>query len=290
MSGTILTDLARPIAHIVHIGAGMGHDLPTYLEAEPGFVTLVEADLDAIAQLESVACDHPGVTVIEAAVSANNRKRAFRRTNFPELNSFRKPTELKELFPGLRTLSEEVVKPTDPVRLIRDLDMSREGSNLLVIEAPGEALGILKALNAADLLLGFDAIRLQEGREALYHRAPTAKDICNFLVKAGYLVGFEAAPEDSERPYLIARVDRVALEATRQIDALTATLAQVQRQCDQIGAEHSAATQQAEELRARLAERDTQIENLQGQHSAATQRAKELDARLAERDTQIENL
>jgi hypothetical protein len=273
MSAAILSDLERPIAHIIHIGAGTGRDLPAYLTANPAAVTLIEADPETAAQLSVTAAAHPSVTVIEAAVSANLRKRAFRRTNFSDLNSFRKPTGLQELFPGLRTLSREAVKPTDPVRLVRDLDLSRKGSNLLVIEAPGEALGILKALKTADLLLGFDAIRLQEGYEALYHLAPTAQDIRSFLVDAGYLVEFETNPEDPERPYLSARVDRKALETARRISDLT-----------------NAATQKAEEQRARLEKRDSEIKQLQEDRDAAAQKAEEQRARLEKRDSEIKQL
>jgi hypothetical protein len=271
MSAAILSDLERPIAHIIHIGAGTGRDLPAYLTANPAAVTLIEADPETAAQLSVTAAAHPSVTVIEAAVSANLRKRAFRRTNFSDLNSFRKPTGLQELFPGLRTLSREAVKPTDPVRLVRDLDLSRKGSNLLVIEAPGEALGILKALKTADLLLGFDAIRLQEGYEALYHLAPTAQDIRSFLVDAGYLVEFETNPEDPERPYLSARVDRKALETARRISDLT-----------------NAATQKAEEQRARLEKRDSEIKQLQEDRDAAAQKAEEQRARLEEVEREAE--
>lgn len=217
MSGAGLSDLTGPMAHIVHIGAGTGQDLAAYLETGAKAITLIEAEPEAIAELNRAALDHPEVTVLEAIVSADTRERPFRRTNFPELNSFRQPTGLTELFPGLRVLSEDPVRPADPVRLITDLELSQEGPNLLVTKTPGESLGILQALEAAGLLLRFDAIRLQEARLPLYQDAADADAIRDHLTGVGYSAGFEAQPEDPDRPYLSAALDRAALQATRRV-------------------------------------------------------------------------
>ena len=223
----LLSGLTRPLTHVVHIGAGAGGDLALYLEAGAKTVTLVEGDAGAVEQLEGLAVAHEGVTVIPAVVSGDTRKRAFWQMNFPDLSSLRAPTGLKELFPGLRVLSKELVIPVDPARLIAPLELSDSGANLLVIEAPGEALGILRALEPDDLLQRFDAIHLQEARVPLYDEAPGADDILAYLVGAGFAARFETSPDDPERPCLSAQLDRMALQHKHRFDALCETLEQV---------------------------------------------------------------
>lgn len=268
-----LADLARPIAHIVHIGAGAGSDLAAYLAAGAGMVTLVEAEAQAVTGLETLADDTPRVRVIEAAVSGDGRKRAFRLTNFPDLNSFRAPTGLKDLFPGLRTLSEDPVTPVDPAHLIGDLDLSAKGApgtNLLVIEAPGEALGILEALAAAQLLERFDMVRLQEGRTALYDGAPTVADSAAFLTGAGFAAHRETAPQDPERPYLVAQQDHPARAPAPQAGA--------------------GAPGRAADMRAQLKARAEQVENLKIERDTSKQRATQLQDRVSEQARQLKTL
>ena len=243
----LLSRLTRPpfasLAHVVHIGAGSGSDLAAYLKAGAGAVTLIEADADVASELAAQVGGKKGVNVIEAAVSGDLRRRPFRRANTPDLSSFRGPTGLKELFPGLRTLSKDPVRPMDPVRLIRGLDLpdpepdsgSDQGSVLLVIEAPGEALGILKALAAARLLTRFDAIRLQEGVARLYHKAASIGEIQRYLRGQGFVAKLEKTPVDLERPYLNAWVDRKALKQkqdTRALAEVRAENAQLTQRCE----------------------------------------------------------
>lgn len=229
---TFLSNLTQPLAHVVHIGAGAGEGVPAWREAGAKTITLIEGDPGIAELLEAQVGADDGVRVVQAVVSGDLRERAFRRMNFPDLNSLRAPTGLKELFPGLKTLSKELVQPVDPARLIAPLDLpdagAENGTNLLVIEAPGEALGILKALAAADLLLRFDMIHLTEAREPLYNKAPPAADILSYLLEAGFSGAFEDNPDDPEMPWLNARLDRVALALKRRFEEMTAKLAQAE--------------------------------------------------------------
>lgn len=219
---TFLANLTLPLAHVVHIGAGTGEGVPAWREAGAKRITLIEGDPETAERLEAQIGTQDGVRVVQAVVSGDVRERAFRRVNFPDLNSLRRPTGLKELFPGLKTLSTELAQPVDPAELIAPLDLSEQGSNLLLIEAPGEALGILEALAAADLLLRFDRIQLSEARAPLYDQAPPAAEILAYLVAAGFSAAFEDDPGDPERPLLLAEIDRAALVRKRQFEAMTA--------------------------------------------------------------------
>ena len=217
MSGVLR--FAGLLNRVLHIGAGSGSDLAAYLEAGARSVVLVEADPERAAALERLAADRPEVRVVEAAVSGAPGTRPFHITSFPELNSFRAPAGLKDLFPGLRILSSAKMVATRPAELVRQMEFpTGEAGALLVVEAPGEGLGILQDLAEAGLLERFGHIVVREAARGLYDGAPAAEDLAGWLGSAGYAVAMEAAPEDPERPYLMARFDHSAA-LTGQLDA-----------------------------------------------------------------------
>lgn len=207
-----LDGLPRPVALVAHLGAGSGEALDRWLASGAETVLLVEAEPEAAADLLARAAGEARVRVVQAAVSGDPRPRPFHVANFADLSSLRAPAPaLRELFPGLRIVSDEVVTPRDPVAVLGDLPGEDKGSALLVLETPGETLGILEALEQAGTLHRFDAICLQEGVEPLYAGAAPMAEIRDRLARAGYDIRDEAQPEDPDRPRLVARLDRAAL-------------------------------------------------------------------------------
>lgn len=277
----ILGDLPRPVARIVHIGAGTGDDLPACLASGAERILLLEADPDIAAQLAAQTAREPRVEVVAATVSADPRPRPFHRTNFPELDSLRAPAAaLKELFPGLKILSRDQVTPADPVALLGKAPAG-EGCQVLVLEMPGEALGILQALQKAGLLSGFDALCLREGRQALYEGAPAAGEIRDWLGAAGFVPWFEPRPEDPERPVLIARLDRKALDDRREIARLTAELEEARAQGAALVTGRDTARAEAEKLRAAQEAAEAKCTKLTDQVGTLTQERDAARSQLA---------
>ena len=294
MSAPSLPELSGSPLHVLHIGAGTGRDLARYLEAGARAVTLVEADAEAIPALQALAAERDNVHIVEAAVSGTPAPRPFRRMNFADLSAFRAPSPaLKALFPGLRSLSEDVLAPVDPVALLHGLNLPAEGELLLVLETPGETLGILHALKAADLLARVDGIRLQEGREPLYEGAPTAGEIANFLTSEGFSAKFDPDSEDPDRPHLIARIDRAAAalrtelesargEASAAQEALATerdSAATLRTELDNALSEAKAAQEALATERNNAATLRTELEGARGEVKAAQ------EALVAERDS-----
>ena len=250
---------AEGLEQLVHIGAGAGDELAAWQAAGVDRMILVEADPDTARALAARVAGEPEVQVIAGAVSADPAPRPFRVCNLPGLSSFRAPAGLEQLFPGLRVLAMREVTPLDPAALVAGLELGPRAG--LVIEAPGEALGILQALRDAGLLDRFAAIRLQEGREALYAGAPTAEAIRAWLVEAGYDAEFEPVPEDPDRPRLIARRNEAARAQAAELAMLRGDLAEAEAEADREAAranaalaERDAAEAVAEALRAELDE------------------------------------
>lgn len=218
---SLLSDLPRPIAEITHIGAGSGSNLSDYLATDAAHILLVEAEADAAAKLRAKTAHHPKVTVVHASVSANPKPRPFYHVSFSDLSSLRAPAKLREQFPGLRILTQETVTPITPESLLAGIETEPTGSRLLMIEAPGEALGILQSLAKAELLQRYDIICLQEALAPLYEGATPAQKIRDFLSDASFVTLFSPNSEDPNRPHLIARLDQASIEREAQLATLS---------------------------------------------------------------------
>jgi DNA repair exonuclease SbcCD ATPase subunit len=230
------------IAHILHVGAGNGADLGFWHSLAPEKITLVEADPQCLPGLQQSADDK--VEVLAGAVSADTQRSTLRRANLAELSSLKEPSGILSLFPGLQTLAQVPVPVHDPAELCGDLALSTEAQNVLVLEAPGEALGILSRLRDAGFLHFFSAILLQEGRQELYSRAGTLEEISTLLKSEHYGLT-EIAGDDPDRPFLQASFDQEKKRLADSIEELRAML-------QQADAENHALLTARQELEARL--------------------------------------
>ncbi len=215
MSDALLSRIAGPVGHILHIGAGTGGDIVGYLRAGPHMVSLVEPDPDALARLHRAVEGHRNLQVIEAAISPDPGAGSLRRFSFGDLNALRAPTGLAALFPGLEELASVPVLLRDPVTLVEGLiEGPGEGTaevaptHVLVIEAPGEALAIVSALAGAGLLVRFGAVRVQEGRVPLYAGAGQLSQVQTLLREAGFTKGAETDNGDPDRPVFSVLFDK----------------------------------------------------------------------------------
>ncbi|WP_300556107.1 hypothetical protein [Maricaulis sp.] len=193
-----------PPGHVLHIGAGYGDMLPVWLDLKPQRITLVEPDPDTLAELRARAEPHARVQVVAAAVTPDPARSVLHRFNFAELNSLTWPTGIRDLYPGLEAIGEETVTARDPVELVRGLDLDPGAAHLLVIDAPGVGLAVLKALQGAGLLARFAALRIRTGRKALYEGEATLDEITAWLKGAGHGPVTLLVTDDPDRPFLQA--------------------------------------------------------------------------------------
>lgn len=244
-AAALLADLPAAPAHILHIGAGQALALDAYLASGAARVTLVEADPDIAAALAARVGDDDRLRVICAAISATEGTRPFHRTNLPDLNAFHAPDKAPALFPGLRMLSSAPLSAMLPTDLLNSLDgPAQDGPQLLVIEAFGEALGILQALARADMLSRFDRVRVQEARDTLYSGIPPLDAVQAALVEAGFVTAPDQRTDDPDLPVLIARMDADE-RLHQQIARLTAERDHAHARIDSLRQERDDAQQRA---------------------------------------------
>ncbi|MGE4327254.1 MAG: hypothetical protein AB7E21_14315, partial [Pseudodonghicola sp.] len=287
MLTSFLAGQVKPIARIIHIGAGAGSELPAYLAAGAASVLLVEARAETAAELALATGTDPRIETLQGAVSADPTPRPFFQTNFPELDSLNPATEaLRELFPGLRILSAKTVAPLDPVTLLQDRPLDAEGQQILVLETPGETLGLLKALADADLLHHFETIFLKEWLQPLYLNAAPAEQILAYLGERDFQTTTEAQPEDPDRPWVAAHLNRAALTLRQHVNTLLAELQTAQAQIAALAEERDQANQALVQHQGDLDTAQAQIAALTGErdqaNQALAQRKGDLDAAQAQ--------
>lgn len=218
--------LTLPADYVLHIGAGSGAAAEAYVRAGLDPVLLAEADPEALPGLQALAQRFKPVQAIGAAVSAQGGQGRFWRCNFPDLSSLSEPAEaLYRLFPGLQVEACVPVETMAAADLLNRCSLPAAGRGLLVIEAPGQALALLEALQAAALLPRFQTVRVQEGCQPLYQGAPGLEALQAGLEELGYTSWLEAAPEDPDRPYAVGWRNTAALETA-------AAAAQLQQRLD----------------------------------------------------------
>jgi len=285
------------VTHVVHIGAGFGSDVPTYVADELSPIVLIEADPEACAHLKALEACHPELQVIQSAVSGQLGPRIFYGTNFSELNSLSRPSGLQKLFPGLQLLSEDSMEAVAVNDLLEELGLPQTGG-LLVLEAPGEALKILQALSSAQWTEAFSVIRVQEGRHSLYEDVPALEEIRYCLCDMGYQVWEDSASEDPDRPYLLGLRGGLADEATAKVQALTQALQHSQNTVDVLCQERDQARSDLVEELERNTNAGQQILGLNSRTQALQEaelqelqrRFMELHAQKAEQDRLLQRL
>ena len=228
--------LSLPADFVLHIGAGAAAAAEGYLRAGLNPVVLAAAEPGALPALQALEQQSGRVRAGAAVVSAEGGPKTVYRCNFPDLSSLAKPAEaLGQRFPGLQTEADSDVETLAVADLVKGGGL-KSGNGLLVIEAPGQGLAILQALQQADCLKPFRTLRVQEGREVLYRGAPGLAGLQEGMEELGFSSWLEADPQDPERPYAaglrngaaMARAEALA-GAQQQLDLCGADLAELQR-------------------------------------------------------------
>ena len=230
--------LGRPdtIGHVLQIGAGRGADLDQWRKLGAATVTLVEADPLHAAALR--ALEGPGVNVLLRAISADPERQCFYRANHAALSSLRVSTGLSELYPGIQIATKLDIEPLDPAELVAGIGVEPDVSNLLVLDAAGESLGILARLKSEGWLKHFSHILLKEGRSELYDGAGTLQDCTDILEADGYNLHIHDEA-DPDWPYLEAGFDHRLHHLQTELSEANAAHAALEAELKALQSEHA---------------------------------------------------
>ncbi|MDR7125931.1 hypothetical protein [Pseudotabrizicola sp. 4114] len=278
-----MTDLAERLNKaeingvILHVGAGQGAQLDSWLATRAKQIFLVEPNAQLADSLTRRAESEPRLTVIASAVADSSGTVPLNIFNFTELSSIREPGDVLNLFPGLRVTERPMVPALAMSDLLAQLPPPDADGDLLVIDAPGAEDIVLKGLADPDSLRRFSRIILQCGTEALYQGGPAAAELSRDLIAQGYA----HTPLTSDDPDFVASLftfDRAAFaqkEALARLQAAEGQTAALQRKLGDLEAEVTLKTSLLDQVRTTLAEM-TASAKAQGDYS------KKLEAQIAE--------
>ena len=251
------------------IGAGNGASLPALRQLGSSRLVLVEAHPRQAEELARRARMDLGEEVWHQAITATAQGNVTLHVlNNPNYNSLMSPSGLLTYFPNLRAISNLEAPSRTLTESITALSPAVEDDNLLILDAPGQALELLKATSPS-ALQSFAWIIINGAVETLYSGGSTAIESAYWLQK----LGFDPVSEDQEALYPHTSLLLVRNPTRVETYRLDTEIRQLYEQLDQC---QHAQVHEAEDYRQKL--------DQLGQHSDEQTR------RLSERQNQLDAL
>lgn len=273
---------------IIHIGAGTGAELEAYLKLQPQQILLLEplpgASRKLRQSLAGMDVRESDVQILEAAVTADDVGSSLFEYNLPDASSLRQATELKALFPGLKKVATHSVERLAPEELVSRYGPEEGETAWLVVQAPGEAFGIIKSLADKKLLKRFERVSFTANIEPCYAGSAGAEQTLNLLEQQGYEL---VATSDQDPDWPSWTLVRSPLQ--ERIDALELQLEEARDSAANALAVRNGELQQLELKVARLQDESRVLEerlvNLQSERDQVSQALESAKAELIEADT-----
>lgn len=182
---------------VVHIGAGSCEGLSGLVARDPAQVWLVDPDP---ALPEAVRMAAPGdarVQILPVAVGDASGPGTLHVMNFAEFSALDVPQTqgIKDIFPGLREISQHPVQVLSLADVLARIDLVPDRPALLVLEAPGQEVAILRAAREQSLFKPFEHIILRSFRHAAFDTDLGPEALPVVLEALGYV-----AVPDGQRP------------------------------------------------------------------------------------------
>lgn len=307
-----------PIGTIVDIGAGSGEILRIPAVASAQHILLVEPNPLHLSGLRKLSAGDDRISILPVAVADFAGEAVLRQFNFPALASIQAPSEtLMRLLPGLRQTKQQDVDALPLATILAESlpleNAQADASNILIIEANGAELDIVRDLLASDHSSHFAYIFLHAGRDAAYQDTLPLSEAQTLLEAAGYQLSCQDEG-DPDFPWLVFMLDQVALQlldlrqqVAKRDEAQESDrkrLADLNKQLESSKTESRSRSQRVEELKKEIAaqadrhgaietqlvEREQRIEDLNKEIAALTGKQATIEAQLIERDQQIASL
>lgn len=295
-----MIEIPKNLDTILHIGAGEGEELPTYLASNAKRIILVEPNPKLAKALRQESTQDERVQVLELAITDDTELNQLTEYNLPEAASLYRPTGLRDLYPGLRVIAEHPVTTWAPEKLLEEYPLHGD-QNLLVVQAPGAELAILKPLTKAKQIDAVSHIWLSCPREAHYANSGRADDVLAELERAIYQIKAEHhSQSDWPQWHLVWNpVARKAQDLELEKQALTEALENSKSSLDtvkfelsearkQFDHEQQARQTQKQELSTRLEKVQAQQAELEQQLNQAHESKKAVEQKSKDQDQKLE--
>ena len=210
------------IATVTYLGAGKGG--PAVLEAclasGARHILLTEPDPAQARDITRRGNKDSRLILRQSAISGQTGQQPFYTFNMHALSSLRKPTGLKEVFPGLREIGSSLVETMTMTEVLDSLPLEQQGLHILAIDCPGEEGEIIAQLLQNPKFSAVSHIFLNAMAEVSYAGAEIAPVILETLYKDGW--GLVAQDDqDPDFPIYLLHLDPL----TRKVSDLQKEIA-----------------------------------------------------------------
>lgn len=254
---------------IVHIGAGRGDELSEYLASDAQRIVLIEPDPGMAEALRHLVQQDRRVEVLEVAITDNKDLKQLTVYNLPEANSLYQPVAVRQLFPGLKVISQVSVSSHNIEDFLRIVSPGEE-CNLLIIQAPGAEHAIINDLIDQDALEFFPYIHLTASQNPLYNGSAGAEQLLSLLRKRGYNSQPIPGADPDWSQWMLERDP-----ATQEIKALKLEKKALNRRVLQVASELDETNQSIQRAESQILHLQEQVRHLEDRLSGEVSRQKE---------------
>jgi uncharacterized coiled-coil DUF342 family protein len=275
---------------LVHVGAGPVFDADLYAAVPAHRYVLVDADPDAVAELQR-ASDPTRFRTVEKLLAPIPGPQQLRRFNLPTLNGVFGLGALKSIYPRAREVGQVNLSATTLNHFLAEMALANGARHALVLSLPGLEADLLADLLAVDhvplewIFLSGAGAPLMENAKSLQEALRTAENNLFHILAQDH----ESNPL---QPVAVLQRDRQALKLRsmrHERNDLRAKCADLEKNHQELVARHSSLATALEELQSRhsslVAERDglrAKARELEGTTGAAANERDVLRAKCAD--------
>lgn len=183
----LLENKSPPIDTILHIGAGVGTELPVYQGLNCKRIIAIEPDPTLFKKLQAKAKRFDNVEVQQKWISENTGERNASVFTNPRFNSLLSADKkLLDYFPNVSNPKTLKVKTKSFNELFKEnINVTDNILNILILEVQGIEIQLLNNCSL-DTFHGFDWIVIRTSAQALYKNGAMASEISECLLKMAY--------------------------------------------------------------------------------------------------------
>ena len=265
----VATDLAaRPLGTVLMLGSGGETLLGSLPLAATTRVIRAEPDPRRARMLQRQHVSDSSVTILPVAVAETAGPARLRRFNLSPATSFRAPTGLASLFPGLCETGQAEVETQTVAAVVQEADLDREADNVLILGLAGEELAVIGQLADLGLLQRFTHVIVPLPRLPLYEGSGDGREIRTRLEEAGFRVESRDM-SDPDLAFAHLRIDRVQVALTTERNGLREELKRTQSEIERLKSERDGAASARDAVKQKAASQAEEIARLQEAVSAA---------------------
>jgi FkbM family methyltransferase len=173
------------LGHVVHVGAGEGREIASYVRGGAGRIRLVEALPQLADVIRAATRRRSEVEVVQAAASDVPGEQPMFVVNNAGDSSLLTPDALLVQFPNLKVRDQIAVQGTPLRQLLDGVRRDSAASNLLVIEVNGMEARLLRD-TPPEALEVFDFVLVRSALAPLYRGAEPAERTAQWFEAAGF--------------------------------------------------------------------------------------------------------